>query len=196
MTTTLEPVLDEKAAAERLRAYLDGSFKYTAYRGRPPEGTPQLRTDIDTVLRAPAAVREDEAVVGKWEIDHSTDSPILTYEKCSVIQDEQAFYVLDLVRRAATPPAPSGVVGALRAQIDAEHSKVIGDDGYNYAAGQEYGLRLALIIIDKALAAIEEQAGWRLVGEIGEHEVLWDEGAYPIPRGTKLYAVSPKQETE
>jgi len=40
---------------------------------------------------------------GDWSIDTSTPSPILTYQKCSVIQDEQAYYVLDLIRRAAQP---------------------------------------------------------------------------------------------
>lgn len=29
-----------------------------------------------------------------WEIDKSTDVPILTYKKCSVIQDEQAFLIM------------------------------------------------------------------------------------------------------
>lgn len=45
---------------------------------------------------------------GKWEIDQSTPNPILTYEKCSVIQDEQAFYVLRLIEadRVASPPVP------------------------------------------------------------------------------------------
>lgn len=33
-----------------------------------------------------------------WEIDHSTPSPILTYEKCSVIQDAQAYYVMRLLK--------------------------------------------------------------------------------------------------
>lgn len=42
-----------------------------------------------------------EKPVDKWAVDNSTPSPILTYENCSVIQDEQAYYVLDLVRSAA-----------------------------------------------------------------------------------------------
>ncbi|MGE3419362.1 MAG: hypothetical protein AB7I42_25170 [Bradyrhizobium sp.] len=38
--------------------------------------------------------------VGKWAIDNSTSSPILTYDRCSVIQDEQAHYVMGLVTAA------------------------------------------------------------------------------------------------
>lgn len=38
------------AAAERLRAYLDGTFRYKAYRGRAPEGVPTMREDLDIVL--------------------------------------------------------------------------------------------------------------------------------------------------
>lgn len=44
------------AAAERLRAYLDGTFHYKAYRGRAPEGVPQMRSDLDTVLSAVADI--------------------------------------------------------------------------------------------------------------------------------------------
>lgn len=40
---------------------------------------------------------------------------------------------------------------AANADIDAEHSKVFGDDGYNYPSGQEYGLRLASIILNKRI---------------------------------------------
>lgn len=43
-----------------------------------------------------------------------------------------------------------------RNAIEREHSKVSGDDGYNYAAGQEYGLRLALIKLDAALTSPAE----------------------------------------
>jgi hypothetical protein len=54
--------------------------------------------------------------VGKWEIDRSTESPILVYDKCSVIQDEQAFYVLGLIRRAHPPSADAE--GLREARID------------------------------------------------------------------------------
>lgn len=35
----------------------------------------------------------------KWEIDLSAGRPILTFEKCSVIEGEQAEYILELIRR-------------------------------------------------------------------------------------------------
>ncbi|MCO5072051.1 MAG: hypothetical protein M9944_12675 [Rhizobiaceae bacterium] len=52
-----------------------------------------------------------EKPVDKWAIDNSTPSPILTYENCSVIQDEQAYYVLGLVRNAASTPPASATKG-------------------------------------------------------------------------------------
>lgn len=55
-----------------------------------------------------------EKQVGEWAIDNSTPSPILTYENCSVIQDEQAYYVLDLVRNAASTPPASATKGEKR----------------------------------------------------------------------------------
>ena len=44
--------------------------------------------------------------VGDWHIDTSTPSPILTYQKCSVIQDEQATYVLGLIPNDAVTHNP------------------------------------------------------------------------------------------
>jgi hypothetical protein len=41
--------------------------------------------------------RSDESQ--KWKIDISTDRPILTYENCSVIQDEQAEYIINLIHK-------------------------------------------------------------------------------------------------
>ena len=32
-----------------------------------------------------------------WEIDLTTGAPILTFEKCSVIQDKQAYLVMQLL---------------------------------------------------------------------------------------------------
>lgn len=42
----------------------------------------------------------------KWGIDRSTGRPILVYENCSVIEGEQAQYVLDLIQRTAGTAAP------------------------------------------------------------------------------------------
>lgn len=62
------------------------------------------------------------------------------------------------------------VVGA-RDLIEGERGKIAGDDGYNYVAGQEYGLRLALIILDKALANLP--AGAKAVMEVVEAAISW-----------------------
>lgn len=47
---------------------------------------------------------------GAWALDHSAGTPILVYENCSVIEDDQARYVLSLIAAdaalaAAPPPA-------------------------------------------------------------------------------------------
>lgn len=48
---------------------------------------------------------EPQAAPNGWAIDTSTGTPILTYEACSVIQDEQAHLVMDLLGRVAEPQA-------------------------------------------------------------------------------------------
>jgi len=47
-----------------------------------------------------ASTQSPTPAVGDWEIDNSTPSPILTYKKCSVIQDEQAHWALAIIRAA------------------------------------------------------------------------------------------------
>lgn len=49
------------AAAERLRAWLDGSFRYKAYRGPAPAGVPQMRSDVDAILSAMPVARTPNA---------------------------------------------------------------------------------------------------------------------------------------
>jgi hypothetical protein len=41
---------------------------------------------------------------GAWAIDHSAGRPILVYESCSVIEDEQARYVLGLIAADMNEP--------------------------------------------------------------------------------------------
>lgn len=62
------------------------------------------------------------------------------------------------------------LIDDIRAEIDREHAKVRGDDGYNYAAGHEYGLRQALIIIDRALTAAEQALS---AAPQGDEPVAW-----------------------
>lgn len=58
---------------------------------------------------APAASEGEDGAIGNWGIDTSAGTPILVYKKCSVIEDEQARFVLDLIAKnsaaqvAATP---------------------------------------------------------------------------------------------
>lgn len=67
---------------------------------------------------SPAPRMSGDTAPAGWEIDHSTDSPILTYEKCSVIQDEQAHYVMSLIRGAAlVAPATVGVKARVEALL-------------------------------------------------------------------------------
>lgn len=40
---------------------------------------------------------------GAWALDHSAGTPILVYEKCSVIEDDHARYVLNLIAKDMTP---------------------------------------------------------------------------------------------
>lgn len=79
---------------------------------------------------------------------------------------------------------------AARDAIEIERAKVSGDDGYNYAAGQEYGLRLAGFILDKRIAAlaVPQEAAAVIVGRHAEHgdAVEWLTDALPV--GTPLYA--------
>ncbi len=46
------PPAAKGAASERLQGWLAGTFAYTAYRGRAPDGVPQLRSDIRIALEA------------------------------------------------------------------------------------------------------------------------------------------------
>ena len=50
-----------------------------------------------SAIQTPANTQPD-----KWAIDYTTGRPILTYEGCSVIQDEQAHWLLALIRAQAT----------------------------------------------------------------------------------------------
>jgi hypothetical protein len=67
--------LDPKAAAERLRAMLDGTFHYTAYRGKAPDGAPTMRADLDAVLSAPSKQAPLEGVKSLADRANAYDKP-------------------------------------------------------------------------------------------------------------------------
>lgn len=71
---------------------------------------------------------------------------------------EAAIATAEASRRSPDLTAVMGEVEkeltAVRMEIDVEHGRLVGDDGYNYAAGVEFGLRTALIRIDTALSRI------------------------------------------
>jgi hypothetical protein len=52
-----------------------------------------------------------------WAIDHSAGRPILVYKKCSVIESDDAYYILDLVRKDQEKAAPA-VEHACPVQLD------------------------------------------------------------------------------
>lgn len=78
-------------AIARLRSWLDGTANYISYRGRAPDGVPQLRSDIEALIAALSALPKAEAVAvkplewnpfraetpfGSYCIDDQTDLPI------------------------------------------------------------------------------------------------------------------------
>ncbi len=65
---------------------------------------------VQRILAALSRQPAPEPVAGKWEIDHTTQNPILTYEKCSVIQDEQAHYLMRLIQADVAAPEPVAVL--------------------------------------------------------------------------------------
>lgn len=52
-----------------------------------------------------AASSAPSSELGDWRIDHSAGRPILVYKDCSVIEAEQAYYVLGLLKTATSAPA-------------------------------------------------------------------------------------------
>lgn len=67
-----------------------------------PAGQFWWRSLFNAMIAAPPA---PGGLVAGWEIDRTTDSPILMYEKCSVIQDDQALYVMSLLNDASEAAA-------------------------------------------------------------------------------------------
>lgn len=78
-------------------------------------------------------------------------------------QEPEVLYItkdaLDELRaRIATLEAREAVLAGVRDRIENERGMVSGIDGYNYASGEEYGLRKAVIMLDEALATLDARA--------------------------------------
>lgn len=58
---------------------------------------------IAAMLSAAPDAPSEQIVAGEWAIDKTTGRDILTYKTCSVIEDEQAHYVLKLIQQASAP---------------------------------------------------------------------------------------------
>ena len=87
-------------AAERLRAYLDNRNPYTTYRGKPPEGAPQLRIDIKTLIAALASDAKGAGLVAvkplEWRDSDGcsyAESSIGTYEVSHYGEKHRCVYV-------------------------------------------------------------------------------------------------------
>ncbi|OZI21758.1 hypothetical protein CAL18_12605 [Bordetella genomosp. 7] len=72
---------------------------------------------------APAAQAPAKGASDGWRIDHSAGCPILVYQNCSVIEAEQAEYVLRLIE-ADRQQRGGDVVSAFDAAVAAELPKV------------------------------------------------------------------------
>jgi hypothetical protein len=60
------------------------------------------REEVERLLAQP--VRQRYKLPADWRLDESTGAKILMYKDCSVIEDQQAEYVLSLIRSATAAP--------------------------------------------------------------------------------------------
>jgi hypothetical protein len=66
--------------------------------------------DMPTIRELEAALAEPvPQSVGDWAIDTTAGRPILVYKGCSVLEDEQAHYVLRLIKNNLIEPVPTAV---------------------------------------------------------------------------------------
>ncbi|RST54139.1 hypothetical protein [Variovorax sp. DXTD-1] len=79
---------------------------------------------------------------GDWAIDHSAGRPILTYKNCSVIEAEDAEYVLRLIAADLAPATPPAAIPA--APSDAEIHAMAPNKGSIFAQGWFWGFKKAL----------------------------------------------------
>lgn len=151
----LEAALDQAPAADA------GEVDENAYQEGYDEGLRDASGHAVEVTKA----------VSKW-LDGRLGKDAWWDEAAEGFSADDVIQALYDVQRLVTPAAPNAVNSAvrealekLRSDIQAEHDRVRGDDGYNYAAGHEYGLRVALLKIDAALASLSQPTPAGSAGE-------------------------------
>jgi len=92
MTNYLKNILGLGSFCKRdvLNPMLPVANEVCGQRGAPPRATLPVRS---------SAKADDQVspLTKGWEIDMTTGTPILMFEKCSVIQDEQAYMLMKLL---------------------------------------------------------------------------------------------------
>lgn len=63
------------------------------------EESAEMAARLLSAARLDVTVTGPKYVVNDWEIDHSAGRPILLYKKCSVIEAEDAEYLMHLIKR-------------------------------------------------------------------------------------------------
>lgn len=92
-----------------------------------------------------------EGAGGDWRIDHSAGRPILVYQNCSVIEAEQAEYVLRLIE--ADRQQRGGDVRPTLRSLHRELALIESDPDSDLSDGARRTLKWARRSIDAALAA-------------------------------------------
>ncbi|MBN5183249.1 hypothetical protein JY469_21720 [Serratia marcescens] len=84
-------------------------FAHDTYKGHQPVpfmNFTSLSRIVEMFRIAPPAPESTNAA--DWGINMQTGTPILVYKNCSVIESEQAHYVLSLINGAAAPEGGNG----------------------------------------------------------------------------------------
>ena len=62
--------------------------------------------------------------MNEWKIDHSAGRPILVYNNCSVIEAEQAEYILELIRKDKEQKMPESYIGSVLTTLSGGTTRV------------------------------------------------------------------------
>lgn len=96
-----------------------------------------------------------------WGIDMQTGTPILVYKNCSVIESEQAHYVLSLINSAApaVPAQPVSQRYTLPPHVFRELVNSLRDTAVKYQGTQQLREQLSRTLTDKGLSAAAPEGG-------------------------------------